>query len=229
MLAVRKHTLCPYRSRIRRAKNGRKLLAEVEKRLGQRLRFVRGTESEYDPNERVIQIGPQSLFRKLRLDFSWKNHLLFHEFGHAVIDAFRDKFDRSAERRIFGGLTSGRYPENNFERALKGGVEAVTRSSTTFYGKTHAEEAWAEAFSFVLANVADNKESEKVIQQLAYADWVIENIVKERKSWGRFKMPTTPVECECGEIFDLECRSGSDTRGWEVDCPACEDTLVLDR
>ena len=221
-------TPCPYRTRLQRTQHGHKLLAQVEKRLGQRLRFVRGTKSEYDPNERVIQIGPQSIFRKFGFDSSWKNHLLFHEFGHAVIDAFLDKFDRSAERRIFGGMTTRRYYEKFAKQVWNGGTKILARSSTSLYGKVHPEEAWAEAFSFVMANVDESDETGEVLEQLAYVDWVIENIVKERKTWGRFEMPTVPVECECGEVFDLECRKGTSTRGWEVDCPACDDTLVLD-
>ncbi len=221
-------TPCPYRSRIIRTKYGRKLLTQIEKRLGQRLRFVRGIESEYDPNEAIIRIGPQSRFRKRGFDYHWTHHLLFHELGHALIDAFRDQFDRAAERRFFGGSTSARYEDNILMRLARRGLRNLSKPSVTLYGRTHAEESWAEAFSFVMANVDDRKESEEVISQLAYVDWVIENVVKERKNWGRFKMPTTPVECECGEVFELECRKGRDTRGWEVDCPACDDTLVLE-
>ncbi len=218
---------CPYRSRIQKAKHGRKLLAETEKRLGTRIRFVRGAESEFDPNEYIIRIGPQSKFRKYGIDSHWTNHLLFHEFGHAVIEAFRDQFDHAAERKVFVGRTSSHYPEGFLDRLASIDSKTYSRKSVTWYGKLHPEEAWAEAFSFVFGNVDDSAEPEEVIQQLAYVDWVIENIVRGKTRWGRFEMPTIPVECECGEVFDLECRKSSDTRGWEVDCPDCDDTLIL--
>jgi hypothetical protein len=158
---------CPYRSRIQKAKHGRKLLAETEKRLGIRIRFVRGAESEFDPNECIIRIGPQSKFRKKGIVNHWTNHLLFHEFGHAVIEAFRDQFDHAAERKVFGGLTSSPYPEGFLERAMSIGLNTFSGNSVTLYGHHHPEEAWAESFSFVFGNVDDSDEPEEVIQQLA--------------------------------------------------------------
>ena len=217
-----------YRSRIGNTPLGRELLKHTEVRLREKIRFVRSDESEFDPNEKLIKIGPISSFRKIGLDATWTNHLLFHEFGHAVAEAFRERFDRKAERKHFAGLTTSHYESRTVDRILRNPWKTINRSSVTNYGKTHPEEAWAEAFSFVLANVDDSGEPPEVIAQLAFVDWAIDNIISGRKKWGRFKIPTVEVECECGCTFDLECRSNCETKGWEVDCPDCGETLIIE-
>jgi hypothetical protein len=201
-----------------------KCIRALEKIRKQKLKI--GTTkglSEYDPNEFSIRIGKQRGFGKI-----WKDRLILHEVGHAVIDTVWSKFDRSEFKRIFKGSSKKPYQANVLLNFLHD-RSSYFRPSLTVYGKCHPEESWAEAFSFALANIEDSSESHKVIEQLAYADYVIRNLIGGKKRWGQFLMPTSTARCptclKCSNFYSRG--SNSSTENWEIRCQHCSENLML--
>jgi hypothetical protein len=203
------------------------ILLAIEKRLRARIQFERfeGT-SEWDPNENVIRVGAGSWTEVFRLfnGGDWEQRLLFHELGHAFLDTFKTKIDRKAFREIFNGPPTKYSAEaaDVIIGALKGNV------SVTRYGRSHPEEAFAEAFSYAVCNVEDSDLDEDQIRQLAYVDWMIECIKKRKSYWGRYRDYSCEIDCEeCGDTIVLTpCRLDLDITGWEFDCPHCGEELV---
>lgn len=205
----------------------RKILRRVEKSWGKKLRISRGVESFYDPDTGDISVAPVSVFA-LMVGDHWPNCIAFHELAHAVIDQFWDKFDQDAFKKIFHGSPRFRYHEDIMPRVFTDVQRVMDRPSVTWYGKTHPEEAWAEAFSFALAEVDDREEDGQVIAQLAYCDWVIDHLVKGRARWGKFRQPEVDLDCPvCERSFALPCRVPTETKGWEGHCPYCEEQFEV--
>lgn len=218
-----------YRQQIMRNSLGAMALRRVEAKLKHRIEFkATDGDSEWDEDENVISINRRSPGTLLTLlnGGSWRGRIVFHELGHAVISAFWSKMDQGAFRRIYDGIPNHNYPEGVRAR-VKALIGGIGKTAVTRYGKMHADEAWAEAFSHVVCNVEDHELDPEQIEQLAYVDWVLENLESNKRSWGKFKGYTQEVECaECGEDFDVDCRRDGDMRGWTIDCPECGETLV---
>ena len=219
------------RAALFRNTQARKIVLALEKVARRRLRVEATDEiSEFDPNDFTIRIGPRSWISRMG-NWTWPNRLLYHELGHAVTDVFYQRFDRRAFGRLFVGPATKRYREGKewvTKTNFKEKRDMLRRPSVTAYGKLHPDEAWAEAFSFALGNVDDRVEDAAVIRQLAYADWIIENIVSGARSWGSFQMPTSEVDCtHCGCTFDFEDRHDRSSHGWCVECPRCHEDSVL--
>ena len=204
------------------------VLRAIERRQIKKIEFVqtKGT-SEWRPDENIIAVSREPRFSIAHFfnGRNWPDRLLFHELGHAFLDTFKDKIDRKKFRQIFNGPPI-KYDAGGgaiLTGLLKGNV-AVTR-----YGKAHPEEAFAEAFSFVICNVEDIDLDEKQIQQLSYVDWVLGCLRREKRRWGTYRDYFCEVECsECGDVFDLgPCRRNLDVRGWEAKCPNCEETVEI--
>ncbi len=201
-----------------------KCVRAIEDMRNQKL-IIKSTNkiSEYDPNTFCIKIGKQR-----GIGTTWKDRLLFHEIGHAVIDTTWTNFDKASFKRIFKGLPQNPYQEcvlmNYFSDTT-----FITRPSITFYGKSHPEEAWAEAFSFALANVDDSSENHEVVEQLSYADYVIRNLINNKRTWGRFIMPTSTVHCpHCGNKNEFYSRGEtSSTLNWVIECNHCQECMTL--
>jgi hypothetical protein len=201
------------------------ILEAVELASGREVTFTYSDgDSEFDPNTFIIAIGKNGIFSRF-FDYTWENRLIYHELGHAVWEVFHKKFDKRAYSKAFTGEIYEEYPEGLWDSIVK--IITDGREAVTLYGKKSPEEAFAEAFSFCLANVDDSEENPVVIEQLAYIDWVLENIEKRRKIWGKFVMPTVEVRCRhCLSTLDLLTRNDTVTTGWRIDCPECGKTFL---
>jgi hypothetical protein len=162
----------------------RKVLRAVEARGGRKIQcYLSPDGSGWNVADFVIAFGPRVY--GARYDSHWKHRIPYHELGHAMIDMFYPDFDKKAYREIFhGGRKTYRVGWDSWKRNP---VENWNRPSITAYGKTHPEEAWAEAFSFALTGYDCSDEKGAVIRQIEYANWVIGNVVSRKRSWGKFE------------------------------------------
>ena len=207
-----------------------RIVDALEKREGRSLLWKHGA-NVYEPDEFVISLSGKPNWVRKWADWSWPGQLEFHELGHAVFDVYGSKFDRTRFKQIFGGSFARKYtrPWLHLLRDPKG---VARRSAASIYAKHHPEEAWAEAFSFALAGINERYESSDVINQLAYADWVIDNIISGRRRWGSFQGSSEEGECwKCHNDFRFDTRRESDTTGWELECPnsKCRATMIVMR
>ena len=216
-----------FRSELKKNPTAYKLLLAVERKARKKIKFVTGP-NEFDPNILQISIsGGATFWGTLGLGRNWKGRILLHELGHAVIDAYWDDFDQRSFKRIFNGSPGAYYPTGLARIKAIANESFSKKTSVTRYGKHHAEEAWAEAFSHVLNNVEDADLDAKQIRQLAYVDWVVEKILRKKTSWGKYTDFEVEVVCpECMETFGFgPCRLDLDIDGWDVDCPYCQEHL----
>lgn len=203
------------------------VLRAIETELGTKIQFeyFDGT-SEWDPNENVIRLGKGSWTDMFRIfnGGDWKQRLLFHELGHAFLDTFKSKVDRASFRRIFNG------PPTNYSADVGDVVMGQLNGnvSVTRYGKSHPEEAFAEAFSYAVCNIEDFDLDDDQIRQLAYVDWMVDCIKRKKARWGKYRDYSCEIDCpECGLTLELTpCRLDLDIKGWEFPCTHCGEDLV---
>ena len=170
-----------FKQRIQKHSRCGRILSEIEKTTGKELKVERSDDwSEYDPDTFEIRVGSESWGE------SWPNRILFHGFGHAVLDSYWAKFDQAAFEKLFLGKPSLARAKGA-PRLYSDSSATLVRPSVTGYGRSAAEEAWAEAFSFLMSGREPEGLSEEVMAQLEFAQWVIQNIEEKRAAWGKFK------------------------------------------
>ena len=171
-----------FKQRLQKHDRGGRILSEIEKSTGKKLKIERSDDwSEYDPDAFEIRVGSESWG-----EMTWPNRILFHGFGHAVLDCYWAKFDQEAFEKLFLGKPSLARAKGT-PKLYSDASTRFVRPSVTEYGRSASEEAWAEAFSFVMSGRESKGLPEEVVAQLEFALWVIQNIEEKRGAWGKFQ------------------------------------------
>lgn len=213
-------------------KNAAMVLKSIETELGEKIHFYTHKDTSYwcEFDEKpaiVIDRRSKSFAQKYLNGGYWPHRLLFHELGHAFLDTFHYKSDKGMFRKLFGKY--GGYSYGTFDSivdTIAGNLKGTP--SVTRYGRTHGQEAFAEAFSFVMAGIDDRDEKPEVVAQLAFVDWMTDCVRHKKRNWGKYKGYCAIVQCaECSKDFSLDgCRISLDIKSWEIECPYCETEII---
>lgn len=157
-----------------------KIVRAVEAKANRKIRVKLSPEgSAWTEDDFTISIGPLAF--GAAYDVSWNRRIPYHELGHAVFDVLPECFDRHRFKDVFLGTMRERYESDISKKLRQQGMRMVKRASFTSYGKTHQQEAWADAFSYTLAGHDPNNEKSTLKDQMDFASQVISNVLRGGK------------------------------------------------